>query len=390
MLRYDAGEFSKPVRTPNGYLRCDARITKVGVFSYRQPDGTVQRELRLPGEVFRGDAMSSFEDVPLTNNHPREKLTSKNTRKWQSGSWSQVKRDDIYLAARALITDETAIKDAEAGKTQLSCGYTCDLDVEPGITRGIEGVPDGLAYDAIQRNIVGNHVAMVRKGRAGADATLRLDAEDAVMVDETSKPTGRRPGPVGGTKTMKIDGIDFEMGDQAAQAVNKMTERLDAKDKAIVEARVALAKAEARADKAEEDLKAEKKAHADDASEEKVQELVRARVALETTAGAVLKEDGLDLSTLSEAEIRRAVVLKVSPDAKQKLDEADASYLQARFDATIEGWKEPDSIAPSPDNKPRTKTVAAVKTDSLSARERMIQHNLNLGRSPIAASKLGA
>ena len=189
---------------------------------------------------------------------------------------------------------------------------------------------------------------------------------------------------------MKIDGIDFEMGDQAAQAVNKMTERLDAKDKAIVEARVALAKAEARADKAEEDLKAEKKAHADDASEEKVQELVRARVALETTAGAVLKEDGLDLSTLSEAEIRRAVVLKVSPDAKQKLDEADASYLQARFDATIEGWKEPDSIAPSPDNKPRTKTVAAVKTDSLSARERMIQHNLNLGRSPIAASKLGA
>jgi len=385
VLRYDAGEFSRPVETPNGYLRCDARITKVGVFPYRLKDGSIRRELRLPEEVFRDDALSSFEDVPLTNNHPREKLTAKNTRKWQAGNVKRVQKDDRYVAARVLITDADTIEAAKAGKNQLSCGYTCDLDFEAGTTRGIEGVPDGLKYDAIQRNIIGNHVAIVDRGRAGTDATLHLDADDAVQVDETSEPTGPAPGPVGGRK-MKIDGIDFEMGDQAAQAVAKMVERLDSADKSVTELRAQLAKAEARADKAEEDLAAEKKARADDASDTKVQELVRARVALETAAGEVLKEDDLDLSTMAEVDIRKAVVLKMSPDAKDKLDAADSSYLAARYDAAVEAWKKSGSLPAGPD-KPRTKTVTTVKTDSMSARERMIQHNQSLGRSPIVASQ---
>lgn len=46
--RYDSGEFTSPTRTHNGYLRCDAKITRIGVFQYRQADGTSRSELRLP------------------------------------------------------------------------------------------------------------------------------------------------------------------------------------------------------------------------------------------------------------------------------------------------------------------------------------------------------
>jgi len=165
--RYDVGEFRAPVETPNGYLKCDAKITRVGVFDYRLPDGNLRKELRLPDEVFRDDALQTFELVPLTNNHPSERLDATNTRKYAAGLVQRVRRHDNTVAAEVLITDADAIKDARSGKTQLSCGYTCEVVPMQGVTKGIPGIPDGLHYDAIQRAIVGNHVAMVDRARGG-------------------------------------------------------------------------------------------------------------------------------------------------------------------------------------------------------------------------------
>ena len=56
----------------------------------------------------------------------------------------------------------------ERGKLEISCGYTCDTEEKPG-THPIWG-----DYDAIQRNILGNHVAIVDQGRAGT-AKVRMD-----------------------------------------------------------------------------------------------------------------------------------------------------------------------------------------------------------------------
>jgi hypothetical protein len=391
VLRYDDGEFSSPVRTANGYLKCDARITRVGVFSYRQADGSVRRELRLPGDVFRGDSLDSFENAPLTNGHPGEPLTAKNTRKWGAGNIRQVKRNDRFVAAKVLVTDEDAIKDVEAGKTQLSCGYHCDLDFTPGVTRGIEGVEDGLRYDAIQSNIVGNHVAIVGSGRAGAETALHLDGEDAAMVDDTPEPTGPTPGPVGGRhmtmKVMRIDGVDFEMSEQAAQAVQKMVSRLDSLEEQLAKLKTESAQNAARADKAEEDLEAEKKARKEDASDERTSERVRARVELETTAQAVFKDDEIDLPAMADLDIKKAVVVKVSPAAKSKLDGADAAYVEARYDAALEAWEADRDSEPTerdPKRKPRTaKATGAQRTDAWSHRERMIEDLARRSKDPI-------
>jgi hypothetical protein len=186
VYRYDAGELGKPERLDNGFVRCDGRITRVGVFPYLNRDGSIRRELRLPAEVFKADSLASFEDATLTNDHPPQgqKITSRNTARYQVGHVRDIRRDGEYVAARVLITDGDAIAVAEKGKRQLSCGYRCDLEEKPGITSGIDGVPDGLKYDCVQRNIRGNHIAIVARGRAGADAALRLDADTAVMYDE--------------------------------------------------------------------------------------------------------------------------------------------------------------------------------------------------------------
>lgn len=390
--RYDTGEFSSPVRTHNGYLRADASITRVGVFAYKQADGTTRNELRLPAEVFNADSMRSFEDVPLTNNHPRERLTAKNTKRFQAGNVKNPRQRKDHLAAQVLITDDSAILDAEAGKTQLSCGYTCDLDFTPGVTSGIDGVPDGLRFDAVQRNIIGNHVAIVDKGRAGASATLHLDDADAVMVEPIAtktKPTGSKPGPVGGKamKQVRIDGVDFEMSEQAAQAVSKIAARMDELGEKVDGLGTQVSEQTARADKAEEDLEAAKKLHTDDMSGEKVQVAVRARVALETVAAKVLKDDSIKLDNMSDTDLRKAVVVKVSPAAKDKLDGADEAYVSARFDAAVEAWEKADAEKPTASQRARGgATIPADRMDSASARQRMIEANINLGRSPVRAT----
>jgi len=390
-MRYDAGDFKSPVKTPNGYLRCDARITRIGVFEYRFQDGKVRRELRLPDEVFKADALASFEYVPFTNDHPREALNPKNTRRYQAGTVTNVRRADDHVAARVLITDEDVIHDVDSGKKELSCGYHCDLENTPGVTDGIDGIPDGLTYDAIQRNIVGNHVALVKQARAGSSATLHLDAGDAVMVgraSQTPEPPGPNPGPAG-RKTMskvRIDGIDFELEEAAAQAVAKLTSRLDSLAEKVAELETATAAEKARADKAEEDLAAEKTAHADAVSPVATQKAVRERVALETAAAKVLADDTIKLDEMGEDEIRRAVVLKVSPAAKDKVEKADAAYLAARYDAALETWKAEQEAKPSASAGVRAATGGTQRQDSRSARERMIDETRKMGCEPIRPS----
>lgn len=395
VIRYDSGEFSKPIRTPNGYLKCDAVITKTGVFSYLDNNGKTRLELRHPEEVFRDDSLSSFEDVPLTNNHPREKLDAKNTRRFQAGNIKSVRRQDGLVAANVVITDEDAIKDVEAGKTQLSCGYRCDLDFTPGVTFGIEGIPDGTRYDAIQRNIVGNHVAIVDRGRAGSDASLRLDSDDAVMIDdEDKKPIQpENKGRVGGKKmaVFKIDGVDFEMSEQAIQAVSKKiahADHVEEQNKKLVED---VSAEKARADKAEEDLASEKEARKNDVSDEKIREFVRNRVALERTASSIVKDEKVKLDEMSDQEIKKVVVIAVSPSAKERLDSCDDTYLNARYDAAIEAWKDAEANKQTPSHLARVATVSVgnTKLDAKSARERMLEYNYKIGRDPIRPTTIG-
>jgi len=182
--RWDAGSVGTVERTDQGYLRAPATITKVGVFPYRQPGGDVRRELRLPDEVFSPQTIASFGLAPLTNGHPPVMLDARNTARYQVGSVAEPHQDGDHIAAYVQVTDADAIEAAEQGRRQLSCGYTCGLEMRQGTTQGIPGIADGLRFDAIQRNIRGNHVALVDKARAGSTVQLRLDGADGFQVDD--------------------------------------------------------------------------------------------------------------------------------------------------------------------------------------------------------------
>lgn len=415
--RFDFGSLSSVERLDNGFLRCPGRITRTGVFTYRDDKGETRDELRLPAEVFDAEALRSFGLAPLTNNHPPENLDAKNTRKYQVGTVAEPKRDGGFVTATVQITDADTIAAVEAGKRELSCGYVCDLEFSPGVTKGIEGVPDGLRYDAIQRQIRGNHVAVVDKGRAGVEARLRLDSGDAICDGATNanlrtngdqdKTKRNSPSPFGGlTMKLTIDGITLDLDENAGQVVTKAISNRDNEiatlhgdAKAQAEA---LAKEKARADKAAEDFEALQKKHDADTSPDKVREAINARLDLERKAISILgakNDDGTDrkLDGMTDDEIRKAVIVKVSPKAAEKLDDAEPAYVVARFDQAIDTFESrADSDADDKggnrrnDGLDRARAAAnatgETRTDAATARARMVVDNFNIGRRPIGAA----
>jgi hypothetical protein len=385
--RFDSGTLAEPVKLSNGFLRCDARITKVGVFNYRLADNSVRRELRLPEDVFHSDSLSSFHLMPFTNAHPGEAVTAKNAGKFKVGTVSNPERHDSYVVANIQIEDESTIDDAQKGKREISCGYNCDLEMRAGVTDGIEGVPDGMRFDAIQRNIRGNHVALVAKGRAGSDVSLRLDADDGQQVSgemNNQQNLPFEPKDQAMTK-LTIDGVDFEVTPQVHQAVSKMTSDAETAkaEKAKLQADVESEKK--RADEAEKKT-AELQAKYDaDTSAESVGKLIKARVALQQSASKILGEkndkgEKIKLDEMSDDDIRKAVILKSDPEAK--LDDAEPAYLSARFDHAVATWK---PAKPKNDGLNRVASAGSGggdRNDAASAQARMIERHRNAWKQP--------
>ena len=176
VLRVDnSSPLSKPVRLSNGFLRAEGYLTRAGIFVYRDGQGNTVRELRPPEEVFHPDSLASFALVPVTNDHPSELLTADNAKQYAVGSVSEVVTPDgDKVRASLMITDAAAIEALDAGKSELSCGYTANVEFSPGVW-------NGQPYDAVQRNIRGNHVALVDAGRAGPACAIRMDAAGAAQ-----------------------------------------------------------------------------------------------------------------------------------------------------------------------------------------------------------------
>ena len=153
-------------KTPEGYLVCvDSIIARTGkqeylkseVFQDSNDDSIIQID-RPKSEVLSPSTIASFENKPLVDEHPDEDVNVDNYRDYAIGFARDVrgsKLNDVdILIANLIFTDPEAIAEIESGeKTELSCGYDCD----------ILGEGDNL----YQANIRGNHIALCKAGRAG-------------------------------------------------------------------------------------------------------------------------------------------------------------------------------------------------------------------------------
>lgn len=159
----------------NGYwLIKDNPMTKIGVFPYLgkqisnelEPD-KIYMVLRPEEELTNSETLKSLELIPLLNDHemvgkdftPVEKKGSHGI----TGQNVKVKGDLITNDLRLL--SEEIKKEIDNGKRELSMGYRCRYDLTPGEY-------NGQHYDAIQRDVRFNHIALVEDGRMGSDVCV--------------------------------------------------------------------------------------------------------------------------------------------------------------------------------------------------------------------------
>jgi hypothetical protein len=137
----------------NGILSADAVMTAAMVQDY-----SGKKVLKCPEELPKAcDAWKA--PMPATNTHPPEGIVMNQDEivgwttppKWDDQSKS--------VTCSVEINDAETIKAIQEGKTDVSIGFFCDLDETPGNYNGTD-------YDAVQRNIVFNHLAVgLDKGR---------------------------------------------------------------------------------------------------------------------------------------------------------------------------------------------------------------------------------
>lgn len=317
-------------KTAEGFLIARAPATSVGVFAYRNADGTPRYELRLPEEVFADESLASLKMKPLTLLHPDQAVTPDNIEQLQVGSvGSDIDTDSYRVYIPLAVTKADGIAAVESGSARaLSCGYTCDIEWASGTWMGVH-------YDCIQRNIRYNHVALVPVARAGDGNAIRMDGfgeleklpENYNQINEEEM----------NLKTIHLDGADFQAEPQVIAALDKAQNRADAAEKELEQLRT---DSKAAADKlaseksaveAERDTLKERLDAMEKEMPSKISEAVKDRldiVGKATAAGVEVRDD------MAEMDIKKAVILKQFPSAQ--LDGKDESYVSARFDCACE------------------------------------------------------
>lgn len=120
--------------------------------------------LRDPEELEK--AVQTFNNLPLLSKHIPVSADEPQKDVIVGTTGSDAKFEDGYLKCSLAVWDSEAIAGIESGEQmELSSAYRYTADMTPGEFNGIH-------YDGVMRDIVGNHVALVDVGRAGRDVVV--------------------------------------------------------------------------------------------------------------------------------------------------------------------------------------------------------------------------
>lgn len=318
-------------------LRAPARLGRVGVQQYEDPKtGRRFGVLRLPEEVFHPDSLRSFEMLPVTNGHPPEMVTPANATKYAIGAAAHVERDPEdpnYIRAQVSIWDAAGLADVRAGREELSNGYYAVREPAPaGSTYKdpVTGRED--SYEFVQREIRGNHIAIVDHGRAGPGARMFVDSANTreVQIDCALIDNDRKTQTEGKKETMEkitLDGVTYEVSPQVLQALGKITATHAEKIKTLT--------TDADTVRGERDgLKVQvadltKKLEA--ATDPKA---IESRIAERLEISALAKTHGItDAADLSLSQVQRKVIAKLAPTVS--LDGKGDDYVAGVFSQLV-------------------------------------------------------
>lgn len=319
--------------TEEGFLKVPARVARTGIQEYLARElgldgdpNRIVRVYRAPEEVFSPASLSSYDACDITNDHPKGLVTALTYKGVAVGVVRGPGRQDgDFVGCDLFVKDQSAINDINAGKCEVSAGYTAVYDYEPGVTE------DGEPFEYRQRDIKINHVAIVVRARAGANA----------RVFDHNPGGNTMPVIITTDSGRSVDVADPANAQVVADSFDRLLKRAnDAESKAD--------KAQATADKAAEDL-AEARKHSSD-------EAINARVVLIGSTQAQARKiagDSFTCDSLDVIEIKRAALAVKRP--KMAWGDKSAGYVECAFDAEAE--KEPDEDDMDEEGKKKPKAA---------------------------------
>lgn len=374
--RFDSIPLSDTYFTPEGYLIDNPILTRVGIFEYHNPDGTIRRELRLPEEVFAAESLASYKGKPVILTHEAGLVDVDNVQQEHIGTiLSEGIQDGDNVRAQIVIHDAESL---DYGLRELSLGYTQTPDETPGVW-------NGQPYDAIQRNIQINHLALVEKARAGEQARLNIDGEEqggnqmskarkdgltpeeiARLVEEYKQRQAQRMQNSNPTTDEGTNPEEQTTDEDEADPVKEVKDRRDRRDASgdcetmdeasgviaqqdedIQKLLDFIAQLQAKIDfdqaSAEEEVKTDgegenAEANADEGEHQEdplnmdsIDAYVNQKIEL-IRLGDKLNMDGID--TMKPMDAKKAIIKKVNPNIR--LDGKDKAYIDAMYDITKE------------------------------------------------------
>jgi hypothetical protein len=286
----------------------------------------------------------------VTDRHPDQLVSPDTWDKVSCGSVvSQPKQDGAWVVGDLQINKKDLISKVDKGDaTETSAGYQCRTEMVSGVT------DDGEHYDAIQRDIRYNHVALGPMGwaRAGRDSRLRLDSNAAVQGADCfgHRVTLKNFERVRGMK-FRVDGVEYDTTkdpDAAKQAFDqneqKHKKKLDEKDTEISGLKTKLDEKDGEISKLQKKL------------DEKpdIPKLVKARVSLVTRATKFTKIDGID--DMSDRDVMVATIKSTRKDFDPEGKSDD--YISGVFESLSEPKQDTaDTVRQLRSSQPTTTTT---------------------------------
>lgn len=325
------------------------------VQKYVKSDGSEEMEAKLPEEILSDSTVSSANSKPVTDGHHGlvTKDNSHDLMKGFTASNGHVEGNMLYNDIT--ITDPNLISQIKNGsKRELSIGFETQMDPT-------SGTYNGAKYDAVQRNIRINHVAVVPKGRAGHEVRLIGDSAEAVDQVEPSEEKGNQME----TRVVRADGQNITVAADDVEKITKLDADNSAKAKQIADLDAQIKKlqaekaqlqgdADASAKKADE---AQAKADSLEADNKKLQEEfdkykadgVDKKLELIDKVKSFVGDE-YDYHGKSDRDMKIDAVKAIKGDSVDFTDKSD-TYVQAAFDMLEKPKQVSGYAGPEPEAK---------------------------------------
>lgn len=206
--------------TDQGYLISEGvKLARVGPMEYLGSELGKEKnkvyDVHVEADqLFNDETIKSFENAPITINHPDEmEVNSNNWEELTKGHIINIRpsEDRKFLIGDAIVNSAKAIAAIQSGMIEVSCGYDADIEEINGRLTKV--------------NIQGNHLAILDEGRCGSDCKINLnDGKPKKMSDKRTilqklfgvkakSPTARKK--FGDTKS-KLIAAKKKLGDSKA------------------------------------------------------------------------------------------------------------------------------------------------------------------------------